>query len=539
MSLKFKTILGVALIEAILLALLISLTLDYLKSTNFESLNKRANTTATLSATTTKDAVLSWDLASLETFSNELMKNPDLVYVRIISPSGTIFSQAGDGQALAKSFSVDASASEVTDGIFDSQANIEEGGVIYGRVELGIDINSLEDQIDQAIQWSALIALGEMALVALFSFMLGSYLTGQLSRLRQAAHTLSSGEKNVQLDIKGSDELAEVAQAFNTMVSSLKQADSARDAYERELQTLNAQLEERVERRTAKLRENLIQLQRTNAELKQAQTQLIQSEKMASLGTLAAGVAHEVNNPLGFIMSNLKTLQEYSESYHQLTESLTELEGLSNEERLVLLKKVEQQLAEQDFEFIQQDSPELLKDTLEGAERVKDIVGGLKEFSHVDLENRYEDADLNDAVVQTLKVVNNEVKYKCKVVTQLAELPLIPCQIGQVKQVLLNLVINASHAISEQGTILIKTEQKPHSVELSVTDNGSGIAPEDQKKIFDPFFTTKEIGVGTGLGLSIAYGIMQEHGGNIRVKSQLGKGTRFTLTLPKVQHSKA
>ncbi|MBB1486364.1 sensor histidine kinase [Oceanospirillum sediminis] len=535
MSLKLKTILGVALIEALLLAVLIGLTMDYLRSTNYDGLYKRASTTATLFASTTKDAVLSFDLASLESFTSELIQSPDILYVRILSAEGDMFAQAGEQAYLERIFSEDKDVSLVEDGVFDIQASIREGGELYGIVQLGLDTAGLNRQIDQAWQWSAVIAMGEMVLVALFSFILGSYLTSQLGKLHQAVNEISKGKTGVEVKVSGNDEIADVAKAFNKMSDRLKQASDHRDQYEQELHRLNHSLEEKVHDRTRQLSLNLQQLKQTNAELKQTQTHLVQSEKMASIGTLAAGVAHEINNPVGFVMSNVSTLVQYIDVYDGAVDRLEKIqqaEDLSAKE--ALLQELEIWLTQQDIRFIREDTASLLADTQEGTERIKDIVAGLKEFSHVDQDKTFKPANLNAAIEQTLKVA---VKYSAEVITKLESIPDVLCDIGQIRQVLLNLIINAGHAVGDDGKILIRTGVQENMVFVSITDNGCGIKPSLQKKIFDPFFTTKEPGKGTGLGLAIAYGIMEEHKGTIELQSQPGKGTRFILRLPKSEVS--
>jgi two-component system, NtrC family, sensor kinase len=538
MSIKLKTILGVALIEAILLALLVTLTIDYLKSTNYDGLTKRARTTINLFATTTKDAVLSYDLASLDTFAKELISNPDIVYVKILSYDGQILASAGDKFLLSTPFTRDNDVSLVSDGIFDIDTTITEGGENYGRIELGLNTAELNNKIKQALHWSFFIALGEMVLVALFSFLLGSYLTGQLSKLRQAAISISEGESDVAIDISSQDEISQVALAFNEMSNRLQLASARRDLYEKELLELNRSLENRVDRRTEQLSKNVQELRQTNHALLQTQERLVQSEKLASLGILAAGVAHEINNPVGFIMSNIRTLKYYTDIYDGTIERLKEIidnPASDNEipsDQMTQLRKLKQWLEIQDIEFIRQDIAELLSDTLEGTERIRDIVAGLHEFSSSDRDKNYKLCNLNEVITQTYKLAKSKLAQKADVITELSTLPEVMCNQGQIQQVLLNLMINAGQAIEEKGKIKIKSGVSGKQIFISVTDNGFGIPKAIQKKIFDPFFTTKEVGKGTGLGLSIAYGIMEEHKGTIKVKSEVGKGTRFTLYLP-------
>ncbi|SHO58082.1 sensor histidine kinase [Vibrio quintilis] len=519
MSLKLKTILGVAIIEALLLGLLITVTLNYLKSTNYEGLYKRATTTATLFATTTKDAVLSHDLASLEDFTTELMKNPDLVYVRIKSHDGQVFSQAGNKTILNRPFHEDHQVNQVADGVFDVNAEIREGGMLYGVIELGIDTNSLSKQIREVWQWSLSIAIGEMGLVALFSYLLGTYLISGLTRLRYAAYRISKGYTDVSVELKGKDEIAEVSQAFNVMSERLKNVSQSREQYERQLEALNQTLENRIERRTE--------------DLKKTNEQLIHSEKMASIGTLAAGVAHEINNPVGFIMSNIRTLSNYTQTYNEVISRLQQLDEQQSEDGLrQSLHSLKAWLKQKDIEFIREDMEEIIADIHEGNERINHIVSGLKDFSHVDQDKSYKPANLNDAVEKTLRVTENELKYKAETIVSLSEIPLVNCNISQIQQVLLNLIINASHAIKEDGQIEIRSWAGNNRVYISVRDNGCGIDPSLHQKIFDPFFTTKKVGKGTGLGLAISYNIMKEHQGKIKMESKQNEGTCFTLDFP-------
>ncbi|MFY0676140.1 MAG: HAMP domain-containing protein [Neptuniibacter sp.] len=534
MSLRLKTIFGIAFIEAILLLLLVSMTLDYLKETNYEGIQKRANTTATLFATTTKDAVLSYDLASLESFVQEVLKNPDLVYARVLGPEDQLFAIGGLDTGHKGDFKPDHHVEQVDDGVYDTFAEIVEGGAVYGRVELGLDINSLRETIVEAQQRSATIAAAEMGLVALFSLILGTYLTRQLRVLTIAAKDIADGNLDIQVEVKGKDEIAEVSGAFNSMASNLKEASERRDQYERELESLNKSLEDRVKQRTSELQDKNRQLEQANKDIKEAQSRLLQSEKMASVGVLAAGVAHEINNPLGFVMSNLGTLDEYVTNYRTLVSEYEKLLVLKDSsERKSQFQKIKSMREDFDIEFMNEDLDGLLQDTQEGSVRVREIVKGLKAFSHVDQSAEMQLTDINDCIEATLKVANNELKYHCEVITSLGDIPQTYCMAGQIKQVILNMLLNAAHAIKGKGTIEVATSQVGDRIELSIRDNGCGIDTADQGKLFDPFFTTKEVGEGTGLGLSISYGIIvDDHKGDIRVESELGEGSCFTIVLP-------
>jgi len=532
-SFRLKTILGIALIEAILLLILISMTLDYLKSTNYDALVKRASTTATLFATTTKDGVLSYDLASLEAFVSEVMKNPDLKYARVLGPQGQLFARGGDQAALNRAFVADIKVQDVTDGIYDTFAHISEAGVVYGRVELGLDIAPIIETINEAKQRSAIIGLIEMGLVALFSLLLGSYLTGQLKVLTKAAKSISIGDLNVVVPISGHDEIADVAQSFNSMANNLRIASERRDRADEELKDLNQSLESRVARRTAQLQARNQQLTEANQAIKTAQIQLLQSEKMASLGLLAAGVAHEVNNPMSFVISNLGTLREYLECYQWLLKHYRLLlHETDNDKKVLIIRKIADKENEFDMAFIEGDVDGLLKDTLDGSMRVKEIVRGLKEFSHIDKSDNFDLHDLNQCIISTLKMVNNELKYHCEVKKNLQPLPLTLLEVGKINQVIMNLLINASQAIEDKGCICISSQVLDKKIIVKIEDDGQGIESDKLSKIFDPFYTTKEVGIGTGLGLSISYSIIEEHGGGINVQSEVNVGTCFTIELP-------
>jgi PAS domain S-box-containing protein len=280
-------------------------------------------------------------------------------------------------------------------------------------------------------------------------------------------------------------------------------------------------------------------------ELKKTQSHLLQSEKMASIGQLAAGVAHEINNPTGFIHSNLGSLNKYGNKVLDLLQKYNEVftklndNGSSNitsfcEEITDLKKKLK-------IDFIMKDFKKVISESLEGTERIKKIVSDLKNFSRVDQDN-FKLADLNEGIESTLNVIWNELKYKCTVEKDYGYLPQIHCNLGQLNQVFMNILVNASHAIEEKGTITISTRHIDNHnnteegyIEIKISDTGSGIPEDKLARIFEPFFTTKPVGKGTGLGMSIAYDIIKKHRGEIFVESELGKGTIFTIQLPLIK----
>jgi len=262
-----------------------------------------------------------------------------------------------------------------------------------------------------------------------------------------------------------------------------------------------------------------------NARLEQANKQLLQSEKLAAIGQLAAGVAHEINNPVGYVYSNLQTLENYLNDLFRLTDAIDTAASLED------LRQIRHNI---DYNYLREDLKDLLSESREGIERVKTIISAMKDFSHIE-EEEFKHADLHRGIETTLNVVNNELKYKAEVVRDFGELPHVECIASQINQVIMNLLVNAAHAIEDFGKITIRTRHQGDSVTLEVEDTGKGIASEHLNRIFEPFFTTKGIGKGTGLGLSLSFNIIKKHNGEIEVHSQPGQGTRFRITLPVTQ----
>lgn len=277
-------------------------------------------------------------------------------------------------------------------------------------------------------------------------------------------------------------------------------------------------------------------LKKAYENLKKTEAHLIHSEKMAGIGQLSAGVAHEINNPTSFIINNLGVLKQYTgkliNMFNQYEPYLKS--QFQNDKKVYkkLISKLSTLKKEIDFDFIADDLPELMQETKEGAERIKKIVSNLKSFAHP-VNDQSKKVDLNQELDKAVSLVWNEIKYNCDIRKDYQKLPLMFCNPGQLNQVFVNLIVNASHAIGKtNGIISLRTQYKNKTITLEIQDNGKGISQVNQKKIFEPFFTTKSIGSGTGLGLSISYSIIKNHKGNIEVKSQKGKGTTFKITFP-------
>ncbi len=283
-------------------------------------------------------------------------------------------------------------------------------------------------------------------------------------------------------------------------------------------------------------------LEKANHELKEMQSQLVQNEKLASIGQLAAGVAHEMNTPVGFVASNFQTLESYIKKirellvmYGELAEIIKSLgqEDLSNKINLISQFRDDKKIG-----FILDDIQGLFDDSREGLERITNIVQNLRDFSRIDRPGSRDEYDINHGIETTLIVASNEIKYDADIKTEFSDVPLVFCNSGQINQVFLNILINAAQAIRSQerdgqGTITIRTYATDNGVACEIADDGPGIPPDKLSKIFDPFFTTKPTGKGTGLGLSVSYDIIvNKHNGKLLVDSTVGEGAKFIIKLP-------
>lgn len=269
------------------------------------------------------------------------------------------------------------------------------------------------------------------------------------------------------------------------------------------------------------LRGKIKELEDANIQIRETQAKLVHTAKMASLGQLVAGVAHELNNPIGFIYSNMSHLRDYSQKLIDI------VNVAERSPEWVPAKK-----KEADFDFILEDMPKLIKSCEDGAKRTRDIVLGLRSFSRLE-EAQLKEIDIHESIENTLRLLTGEVKNRITVTKDFSDLPKISCYPSQLNQVFMNILSNAAQAIEGEGEIRIRTEKtEDDKVSIAIKDTGKGMSQSTAEKIFDPFFTTKTLGQGTGLGLSISYGIVQQHGGDIRVESEVGKGTEFTITLP-------
>lgn len=366
-------------------------------------------------------------------------------------------------------------------------------------------------------------------------------IVARVGALQGGAKRVSEGDLSARIQVGGEDEIAALGNAFNSMAEWIQEDMDTILRDQRELQENNARLEEAM--MEARQHSKVIEFaskerERQNKMLVDMQTQLLNSEKMASVGQLAAGVAHEINNPVGFINGNMSTLSAYVEDIRVLNLRYEELVAACREENCEKVRELEVEIGrfreDKDMEFVFEDLTTLVSESRQGLERVTSIVRDLKSFSHIG-EAEAKEFDINKGLDSTINIAWNEIKYKAEVKKDYGNIPTVYCYPQQLNQVFMNIIVNAAHAMENndgKGLIAVRTYQGGGDVFVEISDNGCGIPEEKINNIFDPFFTTKPVGKGTGLGLSLAYNIVKKHKGEIGVKSKVGEGATFTIRLP-------
>ncbi|MEM1398425.1 MAG: ATP-binding protein [Pseudomonadota bacterium] len=625
MSFRLKTVLGIALIEALLLTILVFNGLHYLSSSNAQQLEQRAATTAKLVATMTGDAVIAVDLATLDVLVDQALLNPDLEYLRIRSDSGVVLSEGGAADALAVPFQHDHSVEAAKqDGRLDVMAPIMVGGATFGHVELGLSTEVLEATFGDALTWMVSIALSEMILVALLGLALGHYLTRQLVRLNRGAETVAGGEFGYQIPVEGKDELAATATSFNKMSRSLAQyaalaeearlkaeagrmmaestlqdaLDSMRDAVlvvavdgrvvlanqsyralygltekfsgdggaafalEAALNVGSAEafIADRLERlndpagnarweatlcddrhllvsQHPMSRGGVVIVQTDVSELYQAleenrqlHLELVQHQRTEAMGTLAGGIAHEVNTPVQIIADNAGFLAS------TVGDIVTMINSLADRQETA--PHLAGDLESLGWEDLRQEIPQSLDDLADGTRRVRDLVTTFKQLA-APMGGAAGPTDLKSLIEMVADGTKGVWQPVATLEIDAADgLPAVHCQADQMKQVVGHLIGNAAHAIedagrADPGLITVRLFVEGETAVIEVCDNGCGIAPDHFERIFDILFTTKAPGRGTGQGLALCHAIVTRgHGGRITVDSTVGVATCFKVRLP-------
>lgn len=378
----------------------------------------------------------------------------------------------------------------------------------WGITKYYVALGASKDEANAVLKnvnYAFITVVGAVVILLIVTILITSnWVLKPLYDLVSALQSFESQEQAVTIPVKNDTEIGLLTQSFNEMSKKIWQARSD-------------------------LRKKITELESANKELKDTQTKLVHSAKMVSLGQLVAGVAHELNNPIGFIYSNMMHLKDYSEKLIEIVEAAEK-----HPEKLSALKE------EYEFDYLVKDLPKLIFSCQDGARRTKDIVLGLRNFSRLE-EAKLQEIDIHQSLDTTLNLLQGETKNRIEIHRQYEPLPLVHCYASQINQVFMNILSNAVQAIEGTGHIWISTtalknyknnKDRRGSVQISVQDSGKGMSAQVLEKIFDPFFTTKNVGQGTGLGLSISYGIVQNHGGEIQTRSEEGVGTEFIVIIP-------
>lgn len=351
---------------------------------------------------------------------------------------------------------------------------------------------------------------------------LAKMVTKPIQELYIGAVKFAQKDWSYRITIQSDDEIGKLAESFNKMAEELSQIYESLEQKVRERTKELAKKNDEVEAKNA-------EIEKAYKELKAAQVKLVHSEKMSSLGQLVAGVAHELNNPINFIYGNMEHLKNYAHDLEELINKYSEFEDNLKDDQKEEINDFKEEI---DYEYLVEDLDDLLDSCKEGAERTRQIVLDLRNFSRLD-EASLKEVNIHEGIDSTLNILHNKYKNRINVIKDYdTTIPQIYCFAGQLNQVFMNLLANAAQAIDGNGDVKIVTRRDNDYIKVTITDTGCGISPENLSKIFDPFFTTKDVGEGTGLGLSVSYGIIEKHNGTISVESKVGEGTTFTIKLP-------
>lgn len=444
-----------------------------------------------------------------KSFLNRL-KNKTRLEIALYKDSGDVVSSTTKSMRNIKLDQFIKLTNDIKTSFFEVTIASEPYGFLLYPVEWGASkfylslgaSKATSKEVLKNLNFAFLSVVGTVILLVLFTVIFTSQsiikpITELLSRLQ----VFATSDAIIELPVTNQTEIGLLTRSFNDISRKIIQA-------------------------RGELKKKIKELEGANLELKETQTKLVHSAKMVSLGQLVAGVAHELNNPISFIYANMTHLREYSDKLFMFIH-----EALKNHPNL------KSKYTELELDYIEKDLPKLISSCEDGARRTKDIVLGLRNFSRLE-EAKLKEIDVRESIDNTLNLLQGEIKNRVQLHRQFEPVPNILCYASQINQVIMNILTNALQAIDGNGQIWISTSpikssiHKDGAVQISIQDTGRGMTPEVLEKIFDPFFTTKGVGQGTGLGLSISYGIIQNHGGEIQVRSQVGVGTEFIITIP-------
>jgi two-component system, NtrC family, sensor kinase len=449
----------------------------------------------------------------------------------------------------------------------DKKANLRQIIIEYNSSDLAIKLTKVVSKIDKAadiidaeveeakeainhftkIRLTIIfvsIAISIVLAIAITIYMIKTLIYPLKAVTKIAEQISQESNLELQVPVTTADEVGTLAKAFNLMIQRIKQLLTEQQFIQKELQIYNQNLEERVQKRTEELNEKNLFLQQTLEEVQRTKAQIIQSEKMSSLGQLVAGVAHEINNPVSFIYGNLSHATVYTQDLLKLIELFQEFYPQPED-------KIKKHMKAIDLDYLKKDLPQLINSMILGAERIRDIVQSLRNFSRTD-EAEYKDVDIHQGIDGTLMILQHRLKASGKrpeitIIKDYGKIPIISCYPGKLNQVFMNILSNAIDALEEynQSRTIEEIKINPNQIKIytqliedswvriSIKDNGTGIPKNIASKLFDPFFTTKSVGKGTGLGLSISYQIIVEkHAGRLFYNSEPGQGTEFTIEIP-------
>ena len=489
-------------------------------------------------------ALWAYNTAQLSTLLAGLRELPDIEYVRLFDVDKRNITVTGLAEnepatrRLVRHFEV-----------MYTVPNSNKPPIMVGHLEVGANLDNAYSRLMSKAMLILLTQTLKTLLVAIAMLLIVHHFVGHpLVTIAQLSQQFGADSIRARIDLnrkpgREPDEFDQLVATLNRTRERISAHFEQLDAAQKELNIYREQLEILVQDRTTELAIKVTELEAERAEqrrlfdqLQEANQHLLQAEKMASIGQLAAGVAHEINNPIGFVTSNIGSLGRYFADLDEMLKAYEAAEpDLSKPTTSQLIQRKKQ---EYDLKFIREDIPNLIKESSDGLHRVTRIVQDLKDFARIG-EVTMAPADLHECITSTLNVVRNEIRYKAEVQLNFGTLPLVPCIAPQINQVLLNLLVNAAQAIENRGTITITTGVNALMAWVTVADSGAGIAPENLSRIFDPFFTTKPVGTGTGLGLSVSYSIVRKHQGLLEVDSTVGVGTTFRLSLPRVQDAQS